>query len=227
MKTKKKKVTAKTKVTAKKATREKTVRPKVPKKNPKKLKGRFSLDFAAMRSDMLQRADMEPEGERAMAHETTKANPALLRLKALKERDQPAPVVRARGAVAPVDVTMANWTPMGPLAVPNGQTYGGARVLISGRVTAIAPHPINANTIYIGTSRGGVWRTQDGADTWTALGDNQPSLAIGALAIGTSNPDVLYAGTGEGNLQSYSTDYPLGSAPGVYLGVGVLRSADG
>ena len=90
---------------------------------------------------------------------------------------------------------------MGPLAVPNGQTYGGARVLISGRVTAIAPHPTNGNRIYIGTSRGGVWRTDDGGQTWAALGDDQPSLAIGALAIGINDPNVLYAGTGEGNVQ--------------------------
>ena len=80
------------------------------------------------------------------------SNPALLRLKALEQRDQSMPMARAG---APVDGTFANWTPMGPLAVPNGQTYGGARVLISGRVTAIASHPVNANTIFIGTSRGG------------------------------------------------------------------------
>lgn len=217
----------KTKAVAKKTTRGKAGKPKAPKKNPEKLIGRFSLDFAAMRSDMLQRAGMAPEVTRAMAHATTEANPALLRLKALKERDHLAPAARGMGTMVPVDAAMANWTPMGPLAVPNGQSYGGARVLISGRVTAIAPHPNNANTIFIGTSRGGVWRTQDGADTWTALGDHQPSMAIGALAIGTSNPNVLYAGTGEGNVQLYSTAYALNSAPGVYLGVGVLRSTDG
>ena len=136
-------------------------------------------------------------------------------------------MARDQRAIAPVDVGRANWTPLGPLAVPNGQTYGGARVLISGRVTAIAPHPTDGNTIFIGTSRGGVWRTVDGAETWTPIGDDQPSLAIGALGIGTSDPNVLYAGTGEGNVQYYSTAFALNSAPGVYLGVGVLRSTDG
>jgi hypothetical protein len=47
------------------------------------------------------------------------------------------------------------------------------------------------------------------------------------LAIGVNDPQVLYAGTGEGNVQLYSTIYPLSSAPGVYLGVGILRSNDG
>ncbi|HET9315374.1 MAG TPA: hypothetical protein VFQ51_07270, partial [Vicinamibacteria bacterium] len=182
-----------------------------PKKDTAKLRNRFSLDFAAVRG-------AEPASMAALADDA--ANPALLRLQALAARD-------AADVAAPVDPTRPNWTPMGPLAVPNGQTYGGARVLISGRVTSIAPHPTSGNTIYIGTSRGGIWRTDDAGVTWNPLGDDQPSLAIGALSIAAGNPLVLYAGTGEGNLQLYSTQYPLSSAPGVYLGVGVLRSADG
>jgi hypothetical protein len=185
------------------------------KKDPAKLRGRFALDFAALRDERPARHDMTA----AAADQPPERNPALLRLRALMEREQ--------AAAAPVDVARANWTPLGPLAIPNGQSYSGARVLISGRVTAIAPHPTDGNAIFIGTSRGGVWRTVDGAETWTALGDNQPSLAIGALAIGTNDPNVLYAGTGEGNVQFYSTEYALSSAPGVYLGVGVLRSTDG
>jgi len=212
------------KTRAKKATGVKAAKPRARKKDPEKLKGRFALDFAVMRDVMLRRAGIAPPVTRAATGAVAEANPALLRLKALTERDQPVPAGRA---AAPVSAAFANWTPMGPLAVPNGQTYAGARVLISGRVTAIAPHPSNANTIFIGTSRGGVWRTLDGGTIWTALGDNQPSLAIGALGIGISNPNVLYAGTGEGNVQYYSTTFALSSAPGVYLGIGVLRSTDG
>jgi hypothetical protein len=232
-----------------------TARGRRPRKNTEKLFNRFALDFAAMRSELqarvgkgfaAQRADAVKRAKelvaaraaavqitsrrRAMAAPvaaTPQAEAAQLCLKALKARGGSATAVRALAVSAPVDPALPNWTPMGPLAIPNGQTYGGARVLISGRVTAIAPHPSAGDTIFIGTSRGGVWRTLDGADTWTALGDDQPSLAIGALAIGTDDPNVLYAGTGEGNVQLYSTIYPLSSAPGTYLGVGVLRSADG
>jgi hypothetical protein len=199
----------------------KNVKAKRRKKDVSKLVGRFALDFAAVSTD----ADRTEAMDAAVIGGTApKANPALMRLKALSERDASSMLEKA---MAPVDTARANWTPMGPLAVPNGQTYGGARVLISGRVTAIAPHPTDGNVIFIGTSRGGVWRTGDGGSTWTALGDHEPSLAIGALDIGTNDPDVLYAGTGEGNVQFYSTVYPQSSAPGVYLGVGVLRSADG
>ncbi|MEO8655666.1 MAG: hypothetical protein ABI409_16180, partial [Ramlibacter sp.] len=219
------KKTAAKQPTAKKVASARGARPGPHKKNPDKLIGRFSQDFAAMRGEMLQRANLVPPGTvHAAAGLAGESNPALLRLKALTERDQPGP---AAHVTAPVSAALPNWTPLGPLAVPGGQTYGGPRILISGRVTAVAPHPTDGNTIFLGTSRGGVWRTQDGGATWAALGDNQPSLAIGALAMGTSNPNVLYAGTGEGNVQFYSTAYTLDSAPGVYLGVGVLRSTDG
>src|SRR6266542_729624 len=167
----------------------------------RKLVGRFALDFAALREDQLERAGIRETaavGEEAGARRAPRAaeppNPALLRLRALEARE-----ALLRPAGMPVDVALPNWTPLGPLAVPNGQTYGG-------------------------TSRGGVWRTDDAGQTWIALGDDQPSLAIGALAIGRNDPQVLYAGTGEGNVQRYSTAFPLSSAPGMYLGVGVLRS---
>ncbi|MGH3331642.1 MAG: WD40/YVTN/BNR-like repeat-containing protein [Nocardioidaceae bacterium] len=197
-----------------------------PKKDTKKLARRFAVDFAAPREVQLERTGVQRAEAHRMAAPATEESAALLRLRALEERDAEDRAA-VREMAMPVDVTRHNWTPMGPLAVPFGQTYGGARVLISGRVTAIAPHPTNGDRIYIGTSRGGVWRTEDAGQTWTPLGDDQPSLAIGALAIGVNDPQVLYAGTGEGNLQLYSSAFPLSSAPGVYLGIGLLRSTDG
>src|SRR5207244_3111581 len=75
----------------------------------------------------------------------------------------------------------SNWIELGPTAVPNGQTYGGARVLVTGRITEIVQHPTNPLIIFVGTSRGGVWKTIDGGLTWTPMSDNTASLAIGAL----------------------------------------------
>ena len=50
---------------------------------------------------------------------------------------------------------------------------------------------------------------------------------VDSLALAPSDPQVLYAGTGEGNLVRYQQAYPLSSAPATYQGSGVLRSIDG
>jgi hypothetical protein len=124
-------------------------------------------------------------------------------------------------AVAPVSPTaptpgLTNWVQLGPLAIPNGQTYGGTRVVVTGRVTAIVVDPTNPQTLYVGSAQGGIWKSIDGGAHWQPTSDNEKSLAIGALAIDPSNPQTLYAGTGEGN---FSLDS--------YYGSGILRTTNG
>lgn len=106
------------------------------------------------------------------------------------------------------------WTPIGPFPIPNGQTTTNATP-VSGRVTAIAVHPTDPNTVYIGTAQGGVWRSLDGGANWTPIFDNAASLAVGALALAPSNPTILYVGTGEPNLSADS-----------FFGVGLYRIDD-
>lgn len=106
----------------------------------------------------------------------------------------------------------ATWAPVGPYPIPNGQTSNRTDP-VSGRTTAIAIHPTNANIVYAGTAQGGVYRTLDGGVTWTQLFNNANSQVIGAVAISPSNPDIVYVGTGEANL--------CGS--GCYAGIGVYR----
>ncbi|MBI5709213.1 MAG: T9SS type A sorting domain-containing protein [Candidatus Eisenbacteria bacterium] len=108
-------------------------------------------------------------------------------------------------------ITSAAWSPLGPAPIPNGQTTTIATA-VSGRVTAIAIHPTNPNTVYVGTAQGGVYRSLNGGTTWTAIFDNAASLAIGALALAPSNPTILYVGTGEPSLSCDS-----------YFGVGLYR----
>ena len=108
------------------------------------------------------------------------------------------------------------WTAIGPAPIPNGQTTPTNPV--SGRVTAIAVDPTDANVVYVGTANGGVWRSKNGGTSWTPLMDDAESLAIGSLAIPPSDNSILYVGTGEGNLSGDS-----------YAGVGLYRinSANG
>ncbi|HTU70308.1 MAG TPA: sialidase family protein [Candidatus Baltobacteraceae bacterium] len=93
------------------------------------------------------------------------------------------------------------WQQVGPSATTGGKTFAGEkRVNVTGRVTAIVVKGDDANTLFVGTARGGVWRSKDRGATWEPTSDGHTSLAIGALAAAPSDPHTLYAGTGEGNL---------------------------
>jgi photosystem II stability/assembly factor-like uncharacterized protein len=84
------------------------------------------------------------------------------------------------------------------------------------RVNAIAVHPTNRNIIYIGVAQGGVWRSDDGGNTWRNLTDSLAAQYVGCLTIDPNAPDTIYLGTGE--------EYFAGRTLG---GVGVYRSTDG
>ena len=50
---------------------------------------------------------------------------------------------------------------------------------------------------YFGAVGGGVWKTDNGAVTWTPVFDKQDVSAIGAIAVAPSDPNVIFVGTGE------------------------------
>ena len=105
--------------------------------------------------------------------------------------------------VAPQAIQGSNWISLGPT---NG----------AGRTVAIAPHPTDQNTIYIGSAGGGVWKTTDGGASWVTLTDMLNDLSVGAVALAPSNPSIVYLGTGEGG---YAGDF--------IPGIGFLKSTDG
>jgi uncharacterized protein (TIGR03437 family) len=106
------------------------------------------------------------------------------------------------------------------MPIGQGQTFGTPKVSVSGRVSTIALDPgyngTSNRTIYLGAAQGGVWRSRDNGATWMPLTDAQPSLAMGALAIDPTNPNIIYAGTGEAHFSGDS-----------YYGAGLLKSIDG
>lgn len=110
------------------------------------------------------------------------------------------------------------WRPLGPSAIPDGQTYGtgpGSTATMAGRVTAIAVDPGDPAHILLGSAAGGVWETRDLGATWAPRTDGQPTLSIGALAFDPLDTSTVYAGTGEGNSEYLN------------LGQGILVSHDG
>lgn len=67
-----------------------------------------------------------------------------------------------------------------------------------GRVVAVAGDPRDIGTFYFGACAGGVWKTVDGGQYWECVSDGFfNTAAIGALAVSGSDPNVIYAGTGE------------------------------
>lgn len=104
----------------------------------------------------------------------------------------------------------SNWQPLGPFTVPSGQN--GYRGL--GRVNAIAFHPTDENTVYIGAPSGGLWKTTDNGLSWVSFTDILPTLGVSDIVVDHVNPEVIYMGTG---------DRDAGDAPGL----GVWKSFDG
>jgi photosystem II stability/assembly factor-like uncharacterized protein len=87
---------------------------------------------------------------------------------------------------------------------------------VGNRVSAVVGIPGNPNVYYIGGASGGVWKTEDGGVHWVPVFDDQPAQSIGALAVDPTNPNVVWAGTGEAHIRS-----------NVSIGNGVYKTTDG
>ncbi len=85
----------------------------------------------------------------------------------------------------------APWTELGPTtwSYTSGWNPG------IGRVTSVAVDPSNANTIYVATAGGGIWKSTSGGNAWLPLTDlvNSSWLKIFHLTIDPSNTSILYA----------------------------------
>ena len=143
-----------------------------------------------------------------------------------------AGILRAEGAkeakalrkgTSPTGPTTFNaaWGGLGPNPIVQGlRTPGAAQRFgaMSGRIGALAIR--KDGTILLAGAQGGIWKWSGNASTgvgsWTALTDDQVSLAMGSLAVAPSNDLVVYGGTGEGHLSGDS-----------YFGNGVIKSTDG
>ncbi len=90
--------------------------------------------------------------------------------------------------------TTGNWVEIGPDYMPGNRT-GQPNGL--GRLNAVAFHPTDTNTIYVGAPAGGFWRSYDGGVTWATNTDSLASLGVSAIAVDPSSPDTIYIGTGD------------------------------
>jgi len=89
-----------------------------------------------------------------------------------------------------------------------GPFRGGRSITVAG----VAGDP---NTYYFGGTGGGVWKSSDGATTWSSVFDKEGSSALGSLAVAPSDSNIIYAGTGEACLRGNAAQ-----------GDGVYKSVD-
>ncbi len=69
---------------------------------------------------------------------------------------------------------------------------------IGGRTRSMLIDPSNPQIMYAGSVGGGVWKTTNGGNTWSALPGLSANLAVSTMAMSPLNPQVILAGTGEG-----------------------------
>jgi photosystem II stability/assembly factor-like uncharacterized protein len=67
----------------------------------------------------------------------------------------------------------------------------------AGRIASVAGIPGDTSTYYLGSASGGLWKSTDSGATFVPIFDNEPVAAIGALAVAPSDPNQVWAGTGE------------------------------
>jgi photosystem II stability/assembly factor-like uncharacterized protein len=124
---------------------------------------------------------------------------SLLVVPVLQAADKPA--AAAKDAASPAD-------PFGALKF----RYIGPE---GNRVSSVAGIAGDPDVYYAGAASGGIWKTTDGGIHWLPIFDDQPVSSIGALAVAPSDPNVVWAGTGEAFIRS-----------NISLGWGVFRSLD-
>ncbi len=86
---------------------------------------------------------------------------------------------------------------------------------VGNRITSVHGVPDDPNTYYVGAASGGIWKSTDAGVHWQPIFDGQPVSSIGALAVAPSDPNIVWAGTGEAHIRSH-----------ISLGAGVYKSTD-
>jgi photosystem II stability/assembly factor-like uncharacterized protein len=84
-----------------------------------------------------------------------------------------------------------------------------------GRVCRVAGTPGDPLTCYAATAASGLWKSTDGGIHWKPIFDDQSTSTVGALAIAPSDPNVIYAGSGEANIRG-----------NIEIGNGIYKSSD-
>ena len=97
--------------------------------------------------------------------------------------------IKKSGSNTRDDQTNENWTLMGPDVVPQ---FGGI-----GRLDNMAFDPNNPDIMWVGSPSGGLWKSTDGAGSWSTNTDLLPVLGVSEITIDPTNTNVMYIATGD------------------------------
>ena len=86
---------------------------------------------------------------------------------------------------------------------------------LGNRITSVTGVPGDRFTYYAGAASGGLWKTEDGGVNWRPVFDDQPVHSVGEVEVAPSDPNIVWAGTGEPFIRS-----------NVSIGNGVWKSTD-
>lgn len=86
----------------------------------------------------------------------------------------------------------------------------------TGRLVDVEGHPDRPGLIVAAAASGGVFKSTDDGKSWKAIFEDQATACMGDVAIAPTNPDILWAGTGEANILRSTM-----------AGTGVYKSTDG
>ncbi|HEY4901831.1 MAG TPA: glycoside hydrolase, partial [Candidatus Sulfotelmatobacter sp.] len=84
-----------------------------------------------------------------------------------------------------------------------------------GRTRAATGVPGQPNVYYVAQVNGGVWKSDDYGRTWNPIFDHESTQSIGAIAVAPSDPNIVYAASGEGLHR-----------PDLSVGNGIYKSTD-
>ena len=118
-------------------------------------------------------------------------------------------------ALGAASAGLAQGAPVAPDAMFSAMHWRNIGPFRGGRAVAVAGVPGEPDVFYFGAAGGGVWKTDDAGSTWKPIFDKKSIASIGAVAVAPSNPNVIYVGTGEGDLRG-----------DVSYGDGVYKSTD-
>jgi len=90
-----------------------------------------------------------------------------------------------------------------PLA---GTSWEKLDVTGGGAQTGIAVHPTNPDIVYMASDNGGLFKTENGGDSWFSTSSNLGAYRLGFVTLDPLNPDVVYV--------TASTDYRYGISGG-------------